>query len=94
MIKPMALDEYAVNFWTRVHDVEFSDKNSFVKNLITYLIASFSIPEDIVLTRGYIIRAYGKDILTFKSVFFKSSAKSSRKSVRKSFHLLKMSVLQ
>lgn len=75
MIKPMALDEYAVNFWTRVHDVEFSDKNSFVKNLITYLIASFSIPEDIVLTRGYIIRAYGKDILTFKQLFFKSSAK-------------------
>lgn len=76
IIKPIAIDDFAVRFWTRVYNVKFERKAEFIKSLVKYLVASFSIPEEIILTRTYIIKAYGKDVLVFKDIFFKHDNKN------------------
>lgn len=74
IIEPMALDDLAIKFWTRVHNIQFHDKGHFVNSLVQFLISSFSSPADTILSRTYIIKAYGKDILEYKDIFLKSSS--------------------
>lgn len=73
IIEPMALDEFAIDFWKRVHDIDFDAKPEFIDKLVEYLNADFSSPEDTALTRKYIVTAYKKDIAAFKKIFYKEN---------------------
>lgn len=73
IIEPMVLGNFAIDFWKRVHNIDFGDKPAFVKKLIDYLVESFSNPDDTALSRGYIVKAYGKDITEFREIFFNSN---------------------
>ena len=76
IIKPMALDEFAVEFWKRVYAVEFSHKQSFIKRITEMLVKNFTMPEDTICSRKWMIEAYGKDIIEFKPIFFNETNQS------------------
>lgn len=73
IIEPDIREDITVNFWTRVHNIHFENKDSFQEELIESLLKSFSSAESVIHMRQPIIKAYGKDVLDFKKLFFKSS---------------------
>lgn len=73
IFEPDIEEALTVSFWTRVHNIHFENKDSFIKKLIESLLESFSSAESVIHMRQPIVKAYRKDILDFKKLFFKSS---------------------